>query len=355
MDTPLALEKSVKPLLAWYGETALPLPWRASCSPYTVWISEVMLQQTRTAAVIPYFERFIKELPSVQALAEVNETRLLKLWEGLGYYSRARNLKKAAEQLMREYGGEFPTTARALRELPGIGDYTAGAIASIAFGEPEPAIDGNVLRVVMRLCDCEDDIMLPTTKKRVDSWLRPLYPSGPDAGFFTQALMELGENVCIPNGTPRCLDCPLAEHCLGLASGNMLRLPVKTPKKARRNEERTVLILHGNNTYALAKRPNKGLLAGLWEFPSVSGSLSKAEAMEAARALGASPLACSEFGKATHIFTHIEWHMVGYRIECDSLPPSLTAASADEILTTYALPKAFRSFTDAILQEKDAK
>ncbi len=352
MNTPKISEKAVERLLAWYGESALPLPWRASRSPYHIWISEIMLQQTRTAAVIPYFERFIAELPTVEALAAVDEARLLKLWEGLGYYSRARNLKKAAEIIVGEHGGSFPQSAEALRKLPGIGDYTAGAIASIAFGEPEPAVDGNVLRVLMRFLNCEDDIMLGATKKKVTAWLRPIYPQGRDAGRLTEALMELGENVCIPNGAPRCLDCPLAELCAGLSEGSMLRLPIKAPKKPRRIEERTILVLHSGDRYALSKRPPKGLLASLWEFPSSEGRLTARQALEKARALSACPVSAVDFGDAVHIFTHIEWHMQGYFIECDALPETLTSATAEEILNIYALPKAFRVFVDAIMKKE---
>ncbi len=338
------LEKAVPVLLSWYREVKKPLPWRLSPTAYHVWISEIMLQQTRTSAVIPYYERFLAALPSIKALAEVDDEVLMKLWEGLGYYSRARNLKKAAQKIMSDFGGELPRTARELRTLDGIGPYTAGAIASIAFGEPRAAVDGNVLRVVMRLCACHDDIMQGTTRDKVTAALEAVYPCGKDAGEFTQALMELGETVCIPNGEPRCLDCPLAELCLALKEDKRTALPVRAQKKPRRIEKRTILLLRCKDKYALSRRDKKGLLSGLWEFPNILGELDPSEALEAARALGATPLSISPAGNAVHIFTHIEWHMLGYLVECEHLPEQLAQATPDEIRKDYAIPTAFRAY-----------
>ena len=199
------LGAAVEPLSAWYSENQKALPWRENRDPYRIWLSEIMLQQTRTTAVIPYYHRFMEQLPDVEALARVDDGVLMKLWEGLGYYSRARNLKKAAIQIVEMHGGKLPADYRALLALPGIGEYTAGAIGSIAFGLPEPAVDGNVLRVVTRLLCSDLDIALPDTKKQVTEALRSIYPSGEAASTLTQAIMELGENVCIPNGRPRCI------------------------------------------------------------------------------------------------------------------------------------------------------
>lgn len=338
------LERAVPLLLAWYGEAKRPLPWRMEPTAYHVWVSEIMLQQTRIEAVIPYYERFLKRLPDIKALADVPEGELLKLWEGLGYYSRARNLKKAAMQIMSDFGGSLPESAAELRTLAGIGPYTAGAIASIAFGKPCAAVDGNVLRVVTRLCACRDDIMQSATRERVTAALEQVYPVGRDAGNLTQALMELGESVCIPNGEPRCLDCPLAEHCLALRQNLRDELPVRTPKKPRRIENRTVLLLRHGETYALRKRGKAGLLAELWEFPSTEGTLDETSALEAARALGATPVKISSAGEATHIFTHVEWHMTGYFVECSALPDSLAHATPTEIRRDFAVPKAFRAY-----------
>lgn len=338
------LKKALPPLLSWYREVKKPLPWRMEPTAYHVWISEIMLQQTRIEAAIPYYERFLKALPDVAALAAVEEGELLKLWEGLGYYSRARNLKKAAMQVMADFGGSLPQTAAELRTLAGVGPYTAGAIASIAFGQPCAAVDGNVLRVIARLCACFDDIMLTSTRERVTASLEAVYPVGKDAGDLTQAIMELGENICIPNGAPRCADCPLASLCLARAQGLVGELPVRAPKKPRRIEKKTVLLLRQGDKYALSKRKQSGLLAGLWEFPNTEGALDGQGALEAAKAFGAKPLTATSVGCAAHIFSHVEWHMTGYLVECESLPAALAHATPDEIRQSYAIPKAFRAY-----------
>lgn len=338
------LEAAAQRLPTWYEAVKKPLPWRDSPSAYHVWVSEIMLQQTRTAAVIPYYERFLAAFPTVAALSRADDGQLMKLWEGLGYYSRARNLKKAAVKVMTNFGGELPRSEKELRSLDGIGPYTAGAIASIAFGEPTPAVDGNVLRVIMRLCACRDDVMAADTRRRVTNALAEVYPSGAKAGALTQALMELGETVCIPNGKPHCLDCPLVEHCLALKNGLSSALPVRLAKKGRRIEKRTVFLLSCDGKYALRKRPDKGLLAGLWELPSILGELDENEAAEAVRALGVSPKSLTPLGQAVHIFTHVEWHMTGYLVECDTLPTQMTAATPHELTASYAIPKAFRAY-----------
>lgn len=348
------LERMVAPLLVWYEKNKKELPWRTEATPYHIWLSEIMLQQTRTTAVIPYYERFICELPFVSALAEVPDDALMKLWEGLGYYSRARNLKKAARILMENYGGHLPDTAEALRALPGIGDYTAGAIASIAFGRPEPAVDGNVLRTVMRFTGCEDDIAAPATKKRVAEALREIYPSGREAGIFTQAIMELGENVCIPNGAPKCGACPLREMCEARISGRTETIPVKSPKKARRTEECTVLLLSCRGKYAIRRRQESGLLAGLWEFPNVTGHMSASDAANYIRGLVMETLSCEPCGDAVHIFTHVEWHMTGYLAECVAMAENLTWECAETILSRYAIPTAFRAYVDVMVRDAEA-
>ena len=342
------LRKAVPLLIRWYGGEKNPFPWRQDPTAYHVWISEIMLQQTRTAAVIPYFERFVTVLPSIEALAAVDDDLLMKLWEGLGYYSRARNLKKAAKLVMTNFGGQLPQTAAELESLPGIGPYTAGAIASIAFGRPNAAVDGNVLRVVMRLSACRDDVMLGATKRRVTEALESVYPSGKQAGELTEALMELGEKICIPNGEPHCFDCPLSELCLAVARGEQNTLPVRTPKKPRRTEERTVLLMRCGNRYALSKRPEGGLLSGLWEFPNILGALDEKGALAAAEELGAKAVSVRPLADAVHIFTHIEWHMTGYLVECEALPKGMAQANALEIGEKYAIPNAFRAYTDMI-------
>ena len=219
------------PLLAWYDKEARDLPWRQNTDPYRVWVSEIMLQQTRVEAVIPYYERFLAAFPDLKALADAPEEQLLKLWEGLGYYSRARNLQKAAREALSRFGG-LPGQVQELSSLPGIGAYTAGAIASIAFSRPVPAVDGNVLRVVARLTDSHDDVLSPAVKREAEKAVAAVIPHD-RPGDFNQAVMDLGATVCLPNGAPRCEVCPLAELCLGLARSTAPELPVKTKKKER--------------------------------------------------------------------------------------------------------------------------
>ncbi len=326
-------------LLPWFARNARVLPWRKNRNPYRVWISEIMLQQTRVEAAIGYYERFLAELPDVKSLAEVSDDRLMKLWQGLGYYSRARNLKTAAKEIVSRFGGTFPSDAETLRTLPGIGAYTAGAIASIAFDRPEPAVDGNVLRVIARLTECREDVSKECVRKEFAEALRAVYPAG-SCGAFTQSLMELGAMVCLPNGAPLCGECPLAEQCLARAHGTSAGLPVKPEKKARRTEEKTVLVLSCRGKFALKKRPAKGLLAGLYEFPNLEGFHTAAELRNAHpdwRMEGA-PVS------AVHIFTHVEWHMRGWRIECPVELPEFVWAAPAELETVYSIPSAFRAF-----------
>ena len=331
-------------LIPWYRSMRRELPWRQSPTPYQVWISEIMLQQTRIEAVIPYYARFLAELPDVTALAAVPEDRLLKLWEGLGYYSRARNLKKAAQLVMDEYGGELPRTATRLRKLPGIGDYTAGAIASIACGEPEPAVDGNVLRVIMRVTACEDDVLSQKTKSRVAGELRAVYPSGEEAGLLTEGLMELGETLCLPNGEPRCEACPLYGLCLAREQGLTAELPRRSPKKERRVEEKTVLLLRCDGRCALRRREESGLLAGMWEFPSLPGKRSAEEVRAALEKVGLSPGEIRPCGEAKHVFTHVEWHMSGYFVDLSGQSGEYVWKRPDEILAGFAVPTAFKAY-----------
>ena len=308
-----------------------------------------MLQQTRIEAVIPYYERFLRELPDIPALAAVPEDRLLKLWEGLGYYSRARNLQKTAQILTEHYDAELPASAAELRKLPGIGDYTAGAVASIAFGLPEPAVDGNVLRVITRLLSCPDDISAPSVRRAVTELLRMYYPSGNDASLLTEGIMELGETVCIPNGVPQCERCPLRGLCTAHRDGTELSFPVKAAKKLRRIEEKTVFLLrNGDGCFAIRKRPGKGLLAGLWEFPNADGSLTEAEMFSALSGWELSPLRILPFGSAKHIFTHVEWHMTAYLISCAEASRFFLWKTPEEIKRDYPLPTALKAFQEKI-------
>ncbi len=335
------------PLLDWYGRNARVLPWREEPTPYRVWLSEIMLQQTRVEAGKPYFQRFVERLPTVAALAEADEGLLLKLWEGLGYYSRVRNLQKAARVVMKDYGGVLPSDPAELQKLPGIGAYTAGAIASIAFGVPVPAVDGNVLRVAARVLDDHRDVLDPKVKKEFEALVAGVIPRD-RAGDFNQSLMELGATVCLPNGAPLCGGCPVAHLCLGRQSGEAPRLPVKAPKAARKARSLTVLLLTCGPLAAIRQRPPKGLLASLWEFPLEEGCLDSAEVLALAGRYGLSPAGVPrDLGLSEHVFTHIKWEMRGWALEVAEpfSIPGLVWATLDELEGVYALPSAYRAYT----------
>ena len=306
------IEQALPRVADWYAGARRPLPWRLSPTPYHVWISEIMLQQTRIEAVIPYYERFLSELPDIPALAEVDENRLLKLWEGLGYYSRARNLKKAARQVMDRCGGELP----------------------------EPAVDGNVLRVTARLLADGRDVLEPSVRRETAALLRGSYPSGEKAALVTEGLMELGETVCVPNAAGRCDLCPLRALCLALAEGATERYPVRSAPRPRRVEERTVLLLRSGGKTAIRRREEKGLLAGLWELPSLDGFRSAGEL----RALYPGALSITPCGEARHLFTHIEWRMRGFQIELPEALPDFVWEDAETIRASYSFPTALKYY-----------
>jgi A/G-specific adenine glycosylase len=348
----------VEPLLDWYDQNKRSLPWRVNPSPYHVWISEIMLQQTRIEAVIPYYERFLNACPTVEALATIDDDKLMKLWEGLGYYSRARNLKRAAIVMMQQHGGNLPADYRALLSLPGIGPYTAGAIASIAFGLPEPAVDGNVLRVVTRLTADESDVTKESTKQHITALLRTIYPqseAGP--GAMTQALMELGERICLPNGAPRCQECPLGAFCPARAQDLTDRIPNRPPKKARSVQEKTVLVLLDGDKVALRKRPDRGLLASLWEFVSLEGHLNDDAVEQYLKECGIEAVQIQQIPDAIHIFTHVEWHMKGYLVLCGNVDPSSSFcwATRRQLQEAYALPTAYSAQLHALEQFWDGE
>ena len=331
------------PLLDWYDVRRRVLPWREEPSPYRTWVSEIMLQQTRVTAALPYFERFLRELPDVRALAAVSEERLFKLWEGLGYYSRARNLHRAAKRIVEEYGGELPRTMDGLRALPGIGDYTASAIASINYGAPEPAVDGNLLRVAARVAGCGEDV----TDAKVRKLIRDKLAAAIDRerpGAWNQAMMDLGATVCLPNGAPLCGDCPARAFCTAYREGLTEVLPVRAEKKKRRAEERTVFLLLRGGKLAVRQRPDTGLLAKLIEFPNVAGNLDEASACVALAEWGVKPIRLTPCGTAKHIFTHIEWQMKGFIAEVEGDCPDFRWVDAREF-ETLAIPSAFRAYT----------
>ena len=346
-------------LLLWYRENKRDLPWRSEVTPYRTWISEIMLQQTRVEAVKGYFHRFTEELPTVYELAAVPDEVLMKLWQGLGYYSRARNLKKAAQIVVSQYGGQLPEDADALRALPGIGSYTAGAIASIAFGRRAPAVDGNVLRVYARVFGDSRDVADPATKRAYESAVLSLMPEesgGGDTenacGDFTQGFIELGATVCLPNGTPLCEHCPFGDVCVARREGRENELPVRTKKAARRVEERTVLLLTDGARYALVRRPDTGLLASLYEFINIDRPLTEDGVRAWLAECGLSARTVRRIGCAKHIFTHIEWHMTGYLVMLGDGAPAVEAvfATPDEIREEYAVPSAFRYFLEFIAE-----
>lgn len=328
-------------LLPWFETNARELPWRADRDPYHVWLSEIMLQQTRVEAVKSYYTRFLRTLPDIAALAEADDAVLQKLWEGLGYYTRMRNLKRAATAIMMEHGGVFPTSYEAVRALPGIGDYTAGAICSICFGQPEPAVDGNVLRVITRIGEISDPLSSARLKKQVTQSLRAVYPEG-KCGSFTQALMELGAIVCVPNGAPHCGVCPAADFCRANRSSTQKDYPVKKPKKPRREEDLSVLILTCGKKLAVRRRPETGLLSGLNELPNVPGHINAQQALDLAAQWGLHPVSLLRETQMTHIFTHVQWHMKGYYIACDAAAKTLEWTNPEQV----ALPTAFRIFLD---------
>lgn len=371
------LSRAVKPLLFWYQKNARDLPWRREPSPYRVWVSEIMLQQTRVEAVKPYFARFMETYPTISDLARAEEGQLLKLWEGLGYYSRARNLRKAAQEAVERYEGCLPADFEKLKKLPGIGPYTAGAIASIACRIPVPAVDGNVLRVVTRLLADRQDITRPDVKKQVEEKLKKVIP-GDCPGDFNQALIELGALVCVPNGSPRCGKCPWEGLCLANRKELTGEIPFKSPKKARRIEDRTVFLIQSEGKTGVRKRGEQGLLAGLYEFPSLEGRLGETQVL---KLLESCPVIQEDNGmdrsgeggkrgtdgrdgnwlleclpEAKHVFTHVEWHMTGWRLniplsDWDRLKPlfgPLIPADRGQLETVYAIPSAYKKYYELV-------
>jgi A/G-specific adenine glycosylase len=304
-----------------------------------------MLQQTRIETVLPYFERFIAELPDVAALANVDEARLLKLWEGLGYYNRVRNLQKAARVLVEQYSMSLPASYDQLKKLPGIGDYTAGAIASIAFNLPVPAVDGNVLRVLSRILGSRADISQPGVKSALRGAMTEML-SQTRPGDFNQAMMDLGATVCVPGGVPHCSQCPASGCCEGFITGCAQELPVKAQKKPRKKQQKTVLVLHANNRAMIVQRPQTGLLPSLWEFPNVDGFLSEDEIHSLLLTFGMQPVSVQRLNDTLHVFTHIEWQLCGYLIECKEQTafPNGIWASAEALKKVHALPSAFASY-----------
>ncbi len=339
------LQKLPEALLPWFDRNKRDLPWRRDREPYHVWLSEIMLQQTRVEAVKEYYTRFLRELPTIADLAVCDDARLYKLWEGLGYYSRVRNMKKAAQTIQERHGGQFPRDYEAILALPGIGAYTAGAICSISFDQKRAAVDGNVLRVYARLQNDATPIDDPRFRAQVSRALETVYPQR--AGDFTQALMELGATVCGPNRAPQCALCPCRDFCRAYHGGTAQDLPVKSPKKEKKQQARTVFILECDDRFALEKRPDSGLLASLWQFPNVAGTLDTAQAVAWAQSHGMAVRDVCRQSEKKHIFTHIIWNMRGFYLRVAQENDDFSWFTAAQINENAALPTAFRQFWEA--------
>ncbi|MCM1467520.1 MAG: A/G-specific adenine glycosylase [Alistipes sp.] len=337
------LEEIVEPLLKWYKENARILPWRENTDPYRIWISEIMLQQTRVEAVIAYYNRFLRELPTIRDLAACDDERLMKLWEGLGYYSRARNLKKAAQVICAEHQGRFPAEFDAVVKLPGIGTYTAGAVCSIAFERKTAAVDGNVLRVLTRLTLDPADIMNNKFREEMKRRLEAVYPEG-QCGNFTQSLMELGATVCVPNGAPKCMECPLGTLCLAYRENRQTEFPVRKKKAERKIVRKTVFLLCRKEYIAIKRREEDGLLGGMWEFPNVDGELTKKGVKEWLAKQGVTGIEIGEPFEKKHVFSHVEWHMKCFVVKCGSVGEEngITWITRERLEGEVALPTAFR-------------
>ncbi|MGE4484159.1 MAG: A/G-specific adenine glycosylase [Oscillospiraceae bacterium] len=337
----------VVPLLSWYDENARVLPWRENTEPYRVWVSETMLQQTQVETVIPYYNRFMRQIPDIQSLAETGQEKLFKLWEGLGYYTRARNLKKAAQTIMAKYNGRFPEAYGDILSLPGIGKYTAGAIASICFGQPVPAVDGNVLRVAARLTGYDADISAPEVKDKVTGLLCGIYPKT-RSGDFTQSLMELGATVCLPKGSPKCGNCPVAFLCRAYQTGSQMSIPVKAKKRPRKKERKTVFLLHCGDKIAVRQRETNTLLGGLWEFPNAVGDMTIKQAGHMLAQWGISVATMAEGAHKKHVFTHVEWEMASYIVICENMTAEFLWVTKDELTREMTLPSAFQGFFSVV-------
>jgi len=336
------------PLLKWYDTNRRILPWREEATPYRVWVSEIMLQQTRVEAVKPYFDRFMDRLPDIVSLAAAEEEELLKLWEGLGYYNRVRNLKKAAVRIMSDHNGRMPEEYDEILKLNGIGSYTAGAVASIAYGKPVPAVDGNVLRVISRIRADDALISDPKVRKKVEQDIAEIIPFG-RPGDFNQAIMELGAVICVPNGKPHCESCPLAAVCRAHLKGREMEYPKKTKLKARKIEEKTVLIVRDDNKIALRKRVEKGLLAGMYEFPTMKNFHTPDEVIRYLREVGFQALRVTALTESKFVFTHKEWRMRGYLVWVDELQPVMSTGDwifiePSVIKEQYPVPSAFAAY-----------
>ncbi len=329
-----------------YNEYARALPWRDNITPYRVWVSEIMLQQTRVDTVIDYFNRFMKVFPTIKDLANADENTLLKQWEGLGYYSRARNLQKAAKEIVEKWNGELPKEKKDLLTLSGIGDYTAGAISSIAYGKDEVSVDGNFIRVACRLLSYDGNVWNAAGKRLITKFWQEMLLTN-HASSFNQGIMDIGATICIPNGKPYCEKCPISIYCVAFKKGNPLDYPVKKVKKKRKIEKKTVLLIYWNHQVMIQKRPEKGLLGGLLEFPMLDGKVKKEEVSSFLEQSGYETLRIKKGKEAKHIFSHIEWHMNSWEVEVDihAVYENNEHKWVDaEMISEITMPTAFKVF-----------
>ena len=345
-----ALFSAAPKLAEWFVANMRSFPWREGRTPYKVLVSETMLQQTRIEAVLKYYERFMETFPTLTALAGAPGDLVMKHWEGLGYYSRARNLKKCAEICAERYDGKLPGSFDALRKLPGLGSYSAGAVASLCYEEPVPAVDGNVLRVLARFFGDARDVRLPEVRKEAEEIIRKVLRDGVPVSLFNEGLMELGETLCGPKGKPQCSACPLRDACRAHAGGREEQLPYRSAGAARSMEEKTVWLFVCGGRIGLEKRPDKGMLRGLYGFPMTEGRLTEDGAAAALAERGITPLSIRPLGPAKHVFTHKEWQMTGYLAETQESLPGLVYVTAEELQKDYALPSAFRVYREEVLK-----
>ena len=354
MENIQVLKQDIEKLLLWYRLNKRDLPWRINTDPYRVWISEIMAQQTRISAVIPYFNRFVQRVPDIKSLAQLPQDELMKLWEGLGYYSRARNLQAAAKVVVEQYSGEFPSDYNSILSLPGIGEYTASAICSISFGLPTPVVDGNVLRVFCRYLNDFSDIAAPKTKKNIFSFLKNVIPHH-CPGDFNQAVMELGALICAPNSVPSCDTCPLQNGCLAYKNNNWDMLPVKSAKSPRKEEILTVVQVCCDDRILLKKRKSTGLLADLYQYVLLDGELDKDQVITYLTSHHMLVESIHPIGKSKHIFTHKQWNMIGYFVTVSELNEhdGYLSVSLNDLTSVYPLPSAFKPYTDFIKEHQN--
>lgn len=334
-------------VLSWYWSHRRSMPWRENPLPYYIWISEIMLQQTRVETVIPYFERFIRRYPDIPSLAASPEDELLKYWEGLGYYQRVRNLRTTALELVANHGGRLPETYGELLRLKGIGEYTAGAIASEAFGKKVAAVDGNVFRVMARLTGCEEDIRDRRVMNRLRERTEELLPDE-NTGDFNQGLIELGALICIPKGSPKCGICPVKRHCSAYERDIQDMIPLRSRNKDRRVEERTVLLFQWENRFSVSRRKDGILLGGLYEIPNEEGFYDQEEVLSLSENLGAQVISIEELKERKFLFTHIEWRLKGYLMKIREPHGDYIFETLEELKKNYTLATVFRGYLEEI-------